>query len=111
MKRVVFAAVAVCVGAYAVWAASPQVESAIQAFKSVASDNGKLTTFCAMSKAMDAAGEKEDPAAETKIMAMMKQLGPDFEAAWNAGDSLDDNSDDGKAYGAAIDDLAQKCPQ
>ena len=35
---------------------------------------------------MDAIGEKEDAAAEAKITGLMKQLGPDFEAAWNAGD-------------------------
>ena len=59
---------------------------------------------------MDAIGDKEDAAAEAKITGLMKQLGPDFEAAWNAADDLDDNTEDGKAYNAAMDDLAGKCP-
>ncbi len=39
----------------------------------------------------------------------MKQLGPDFETAWNAGDSVDENSPDGEKLNAALDELANKC--
>ena len=39
----------------------------------------------------------------------MKQLGPDFTTAWNAAEGLDENSADGKAYNAAVDDLSGKC--
>jgi hypothetical protein len=111
MKRVVLAAVVACLGAYGVLAASPKVDSAVKTFKAVASDAGKVKTFCEMIQTMDATGEKDDPAAEAKITGLMKQLGPDFEAAWNAGDGLDDGTEDGKAFNAAIDDLAEKCPQ
>ena len=91
-------------------AASPKVKSAVKTFKAIASDAGKLKTFCEMIQTMDATGEKDDAAAEAKITGLMKQLGPDFEAAWNAGDGLDDNTEDGKAFNAAMDDLAEKCP-
>jgi hypothetical protein len=111
MKRIVLAGVIACLGSYGALAASPKIESAVKTFKAVAADPGRLKTFCEMTRAMDAIGDKEDAAAEAKIDGLMKQLGPDFDAAWNAADDLDDNSEDGKAYGAAMDDLAGKCPQ
>ncbi len=109
MKRVVFAAVAVCLAAGPAFAASPKVESAIKAFKAVSADPAKLKTFCDMSKVMDAMGEKQDAAAEAKIQGFMKQLGADFETAWNSGNDLNENSADGKAFNAGLDDLAGKC--
>ena len=39
----------------------------------------------------------------------MKKLGPTFEAAWNAIDDIDENSEDAKAYNASVDELAEKC--
>ena len=60
---------------------------------------------------MDAMGDKDDAAAEAKISDMMKQLGPDFEAAWNAADDLDENSADGEVYSTAMDQLTTKCSQ
>ena len=41
----------------------------------------------------------------------MKQLGPDFEKAWSAGDDLTEASPDTKVYQAAMDDLMNKCPK
>jgi len=111
MKRFVLAAVVACLGAYGVRAASPQIESAVKTLKAIGADAGKVKTFCEMVQTMDTAGEKEDPAAEAKITGLMKQLGPDFETAWNAADGLDDNTEDGKAYNTAMDDLTEKCPQ
>jgi hypothetical protein len=91
------------------WAASPKIEAAIKTFKAVAGDSGRLRTFCDMTKAMDAAGEKPTAEADAKIDGLMKKLGADFESAWNAVEGLDENSADGKAYNAALDDLAGKC--
>jgi hypothetical protein len=110
MMRVIVAAVAVCLGVYSVMAASPKIEAALKTFKAVAADPGKLKTFCAMDSAMEAASEKKDKAAAGKIDALMKQLGPEFEAAWTAGDDLDEKSADAKAYGAGLDTLIGKCP-
>ena len=39
----------------------------------------------------------------------MKQLGPDFGTAWNAGEGVDESSPDGKKLDAALDELASKC--
>jgi hypothetical protein len=109
MKRVV-TGLALCLFVSApALAASPKVEAAIKTFKAVAGDAGRLKTFCEMTKAMDAAGEKPSAEADAKIDGMMKKLGADFESAWNAVEGLDENSADGKAYNAALDDLAGKC--
>lgn len=109
MMRVLAACAAVCLAASPVLAASPKIDAAVKVFSAVAADAGKLKTFCAMTKVMDAAGEKEDPKLDAQIEGYMKQLGKDFETAWNAAEGLDDNSADGKAYNAAVDVLAAKC--
>jgi hypothetical protein len=97
------------VGACPSLAASPKADAAVKTFKSVAADPGKLKVYCEMDKAMKALGEKEDKALETKIDGYMKELGPDFETAWSAGESVDAKSDDAKALNAALDDLSGKC--
>ena len=111
MKRLVIAAFVAALTAQGASAASPKVEAAITTFKQVAADPGKVKVFCDMVQAMDAMGDKDDADAEAKISDMMKQLGPDFEAAWNAADDLDENSADGEAYSAAMDQLTTKCSQ
>jgi hypothetical protein len=110
MKRAVVATAIFCLGAMPALAAAPKIEAAVKTFKAVGADAGKLKTFCEMSKTMESAGEKEDKALEAKIAGYMKQLGPDFESAWNAGDGVDENSADGKLLFAAMDDLQNKCP-
>lgn len=110
MKRVTLAVAAACLGAYSVMAASPKIEAALKTFKAVAADPGKLKTFCTMDAAMEAAAEKKDKSAAGKINALMKQLGPDFETAWNAGEDLDEKSADGKAFAGGVDALVAKCP-
>jgi len=62
-----------------------------------------------MSKAMDEAADKPNPAADAKINGFMKQLGTDFETAWAVAEGLNDDSPDGKAYNSALDELAGKC--
>ena len=109
MQRGLIAGLVLCLGAYCALAASPKIEAAVKTFKAVAADPAKVKTFCAMNKAVEEAGDKQDQATEDKIMGFMKQLGPDFETAWNAADGVDDNSADGKAYVAGLDELADKC--
>ena len=105
---VVRVAVAACLAASPALA-SPKVDAAVKTFKAVAGDAGKLKTFCEMSKVMEKSGEKEDPKLDAQIAGFMKQLGSDFETAWGAGEDLDENSADGKAYNAALDELSAKC--
>jgi hypothetical protein len=52
-----------------------------------------------------------DDTQEKEIDGLLTQLGPDFAAAWEVGEELDENSADGKAFAAAVDGLAAKCPQ
>ena len=91
-------------------AASPKIEAAVKTFKAVAADPTKLKVFCTMDAALEAAAKKKDKAAGPQIMQFMKQLGPEFESAWNAGDGVDDDTPDGKVFVAALDDLIDKCP-
>jgi hypothetical protein len=111
MQRAVVAGLAACLGAYAVLAASPQVESAIKAFKAVGADPDKLNSFCTMTKTLDSADEKDDEAADTKVADLLKQLGSDFEAAWKTAQDVEEDSEDGKALNGAIDEVIGKCPQ
>jgi hypothetical protein len=65
MPRAVVACIAaLCLTVSPVLAASPKIDSAVSVFKSVSADAGKLKTFCAMTKVMDAAGDKEDAVAD-----------------------------------------------
>jgi hypothetical protein len=110
MNRIVIAcAAAVALGAGVVLAASPQVDAAIKAIQAVGADAAKLKTFCELTSALEAAGEKEDPELQKKVDDLMAKLGPDFEAAWEVGDGLDENSADAKEFNAAVDALAEKC--
>ena len=109
MKRPLVVSTALCLTALAALAADGKVDSAVTTFKSVESDAGKLKIFCEMSSAMDKAGDNPDAAADAKIDGYMKQLGPDFATAWNAGDGVEENSADGKKLNAALDELGNKC--
>jgi hypothetical protein len=110
MMRVLLVPAAVCLTALAALAADSKVDSAVATFKSIEGDAGKLKIFCAMSTAMDKAGDNPDAAAQAQIDDYMKQLGPDFATAWDAGEGVDENSPDGKKLDAALDELGNKCP-
>ena len=109
--RVLAACVALGLAFSPALAADAKVTAAVKTFKSVGADAGKMKTLCTMMKAMDAAGETPTPAAQAQIDGYIKQLGPDFAAAWSLGESVDENSADGKAWNDALDDLAGKCPE
>jgi len=81
MVRGLVACIALCFAVASAFA-DPKIDSAISVFKPTQADAAKLMTFCAMSQAMEAAGENEDPATKAEIDDYLKQLGPDFETAW-----------------------------
>ncbi len=85
-----------CLISTAAIAVDAKVQSAIDSISAVAGDPAKLKTYCEMSDVLDAAGDNANGAADTKVDTYLKQLGPDFEAAWDVVDNLDDNSPDGK---------------
>lgn len=113
MKSTLTVAAACAFLAWPAFAASPDVEAAIKAFGDVAANPGKLKTYCEMSKAMAAGGDEEDEAKidalDKKMQGYIQQLGPDFEKAFEAGADLDPDSDDGKAFDSALDNLDNKC--
>jgi hypothetical protein len=109
MKRFALGCTAVCLTTIAAFAADPKIETAVKVFKQTEADAGKLKTFCEMNKLMAASGDKEDAATEAKVDGYLKQLGPDFNAAWNAGEGVDENSPDGKLLNNALDELGNKC--
>lgn len=111
MKRYLVAvAAALSLGATWVMAASPEIESAMKTLGTMANDPARLKLYCDLQNEIANMGEKEDPAAEDRIEAIIKQLGPDFEKAWTAADTLDDTSADAKEFYAFIDSIEAKCP-
>jgi hypothetical protein len=113
MKKTL-AAIAVC-GLFVppAFAASESVASAVKTFDAVAADAGKLKIYCEMSKLMSAGDDSDDESKseelDKQMQGYMKQLGTDFETAFEAGADLDPESEDGKAYDAALDKLDAKC--
>lgn len=112
MKRAIVASCAACLCAYAVLAASPEVKSAIKAFNAVAADPAKLSAFCTMTRTLDGLGDNDDEdVADAKVAELIKQLGPEFEAAWKTTDTVEEESEDGQALNAALDEAIGKCPK
>jgi hypothetical protein len=109
--RVLAACVALGLACAPALAADPKVDAAVKTFKAVGADAGKMKTFCAMMKAMDAAGDNPTPAQEAQLDGYAKQIGADFKVAWDLGQKMDENSADGKAWNDAVDDIASKCPE
>lgn len=95
------------------FAISESIETAIKTFETVGDDADKLKVYCDLSKLMSMDEDVEDEAKaeelDKKMQGYMEQLGPDFEAAFEAGADLDPDSDDGKAYDGALDELDTKC--
>ena len=112
MKRIL-AACAVCGLLASPALANPTIDAAIKTFDAVGADAAKLKTYCEMSKLSAGGGDDADDskseALDKQMQTYMKDLGPDFEAAYEAGADLDPESADGKSYDAALDKLDDKC--
>lgn len=116
MNRIFAAAAFCCLAGLPALAANPKVDAAVKAFSAVEADKAKLDTYCKMSKSMSAGGsgelsEQQEESMGKEMEGYMKQLGSEFEAAWEAGGDLEPESEDGKAYDAALEKLDAKCPQ
>jgi hypothetical protein len=113
MVPVLVAFLVLCMGASPLLAAGAKVgaktEAAVKVFEAVGADPARLKIFCAATKVMEQAGENANSAAQAQIAAYIKELGADFETAWNTAGRPNDSSADGRAYNAAIDDLFGKC--
>jgi hypothetical protein len=115
MKRIVMAGfgLAICAGFFLTAgtapAASPSVDLAIKAIEAAGSDPAKLKMFCELNKLLQSSGDKEDPAVQKQVEDIVTKMGPDFSAAWDVGDELDEASEDGQEFYGAVDTLAEKC--
>jgi len=67
-----------------------------------------LKTFCAL---LEMLGDKKDPKIEAAIDEYVKRLGPNFQSAWDVVEDIDENSPDGQAIDAVLDELEEKCPR
>jgi len=103
------ACVAAVLGTGVATAASPQVALAIKAVQAVGNDPARLKLFCEFHKILQSVGDKEDEATQRQIEDLVTRIGPDFSAAWDIADELDENSDDGQEFYDAVDTLAEKC--
>ena len=90
-------------------ASTPQVEAAVKAFHSLASDANRLKTFCELIEIEQENEEKAGPLLATKMDKMLDELGADFKAAWKSVEDIDPASEDGKILYAALDRLLEKC--
>jgi hypothetical protein len=113
MNKFLAATVACGLMASPAFALDAKIADAIKTFEAIEADADKLKIYCDMSKLMASAADDED---EAKAEALDKQmdeyaakLGPEFETALDAGADLDPDSEDGKAYDAALDNLDGKC--
>lgn len=114
MKRILAAAALCCLAGTPLLAANAKVDAAVKAFAGVEADKAKLDTYCKMSKSMSSGGSGEMTPAQEETMGKemegyMKTLGSEFESAWEAGGDLEPESEDGKAYDAALEKLDGKC--
>lgn len=113
MKKILAAAALCGLCVPVALAANAKVESAAKTFEAVGNDPAKLKTYCEMSKLMsstdDSEDEKKNDELDKQMQGYMKELGTDFEQAFEAGADLDPDSEDGKAYDAALDKVDAKC--
>jgi hypothetical protein len=113
MKRIVMASLGGCAvavfGAGVAPAASPQVDLAIKAVQAVGNDPVRLKAFCEFHKLLQSIGDKEDDASQKQVEDLVAKIGPEFSAAWDVAEELDENSEDGQEFYDAVDTLAEKC--
>jgi hypothetical protein len=93
-----------------VLAASPPIEAAIRVIQTVGTDANRLKTFCELMKIDEQNEKRTSPSSEAQMDKLLKELGPDFEAAWELVEDTDPASEDGKVLSAALDRAADKCP-
>jgi hypothetical protein len=110
MRVLAAAAVSLFLIATPALSANPKVDNALKVLQAIGADANKMKIFCEMMVLDEKMGDKEDPALEDQVDKLAEQLGPDFIAAWDAIEEIDENSPDGKVLAAAIDQLEEKCP-
>jgi len=94
-------------------AASPKVEAAIKSLEKIEADGAKFQAFCKLLREIDDVPEQDEAKAEAldvELEALLRSIGFDVLQAWDLGGDLDPQSEDGKAFEAALEVLEDKCP-
>ena len=91
-------------------AASPKVESALNVLQAVGADANRLKAFCELMKLDEKLEGKEDAVVEGQLDKLLDELGADFKVTWTTIEDTDEQSPDGRALSAAVDQLEDKCP-
>ncbi len=93
--------------------ATPAVsaETITSTIEATAADGSKVKAYCAMAAKINDIGddEKKAEAAGDEIDGYFKELGAEFEAAWNAGQDAAPDSAEAKAFEEAMTKLDDKC--
>lgn len=94
-------------------AVSPKVQSAIKSLEKIEADGPKFQSFCKLLRDIDDVPEQEEAkveALEVQLDSLLRSIGVDVLMAWDLGSDLDPQSEDGKAFEAAVEALEEKCP-
>jgi len=96
-------------------AVSDEVSESVSKLTEIGVDPANLTAFCRIIRELGAANEAEDEtkveAEAAKMVEFLKGLGPKFARAWELGEELDPESEDGQALEEAFGTLEEKCEE
>lgn len=106
MVRMFAVTISSAIAISAAFAASAEVEEAVKVLQTIGNDQAKLATYC---KIVDTALSGAVETADEKIQVYLKELGPEFQKAWELSGDLDPQSEDGRAHEAAMEQLDAKC--
>lgn len=111
LKKFAVLALALSLAAPAAIAAPLSADAITKALDQTAADSAKLKTYCDMGKRMDEIGDDEQKAtaAEAEIEGYFKALGPEFQAVWDTGREVKDDSAEAKALEDGLSKLDDKC--
>lgn len=110
IKRALFV-VACCLAVSPVQAAEVDAATITKSIDGATADATKTKAYCDLAAKFDEVGddEKKAEAAGDQIDGYFKILGPEFEAAWDAGQNAAEDSAEGKAFDEAMSKLDAKC--
>jgi hypothetical protein len=94
-------------------AVSSKVQAAIKSLEKIEADGPKFQSFCKLLRDIDDVPEQDEAKAEAlegQLDDLLKSIGLDVLHAWDLGNDLDPQSEDGKAFETAVETLEEKCP-
>jgi Spy/CpxP family protein refolding chaperone len=111
--RVLAAAISLVCIATPAPAASPQVEAAVKLLQGIGKDPQRLARFCKVMDVVEGIQDRIEKLEAQVAASMEKALGENFKAyreALQKADEAADDTPDRRALNAAMDELADKCP-